>query len=64
MYKKITREVRLLSNLNHENVVRFVGLSVRVCMCVLYVCVSGAPIHHSAYRISVYRLVFVISISV
>jgi len=28
MYKKITREVRLLSNLNHENVVRYVYVHV------------------------------------
>lgn len=28
MYKKITREVRLLSNLNHENVVRCVHIQV------------------------------------
>ena len=34
IYKKITREVRLLSNLNHENVVR----SVCICVC-MYVCV-------------------------
>jgi len=33
IYKKITREVRLLSNLNHENVVRYVSILV-YCTCI------------------------------
>lgn len=43
MYKKITREVRLLSNLNHENVVRYVSVLVN---CTRISCVrTGTSIH-------------------
>lgn len=33
LYKKITREVKLLSRLNHENVVRYFNSWIETCNC-------------------------------